>query len=331
MRFDGFAGNDAAKRLLSAYVDGGRFPHALLIEGPEGSGRRTLAHLFAQAAVCLAEDAAARPCGRCAACVKAADHSHPDIAVLGGDGTARSFHVEVVRQLRETAYVLPNEAARRVLILTGAEGMTDAAQNALLKILEEPPASLMFILTCRHRSQLLPTIQSRVLTVALGPVAADQAIETVRRRRPEATAEAAARAVALHGGIIGAALRSLDDDADGTVWPIAAAIAQAVAAPQELALLRATSPLDKDKTLVPGVLDALALLWRDAACRRCGGTDCLSPRPDVADALAQALTKKQLLDAVEAVDALRQDHLRNMNHTLLLTRLCSTLRRAAGR
>lgn len=70
MRFEGFAGNEAAKRQLAADIDAGRFPHALVLEGPQGSGRRTLARLLAKAAVC--QGAGDKPCGVCPGCVKAA-------------------------------------------------------------------------------------------------------------------------------------------------------------------------------------------------------------------------------------------------------------------
>ena len=168
MRWDGLAGNLSAKKTLSGFVDAGRLPHALLIEGPPGSGRRSFALRMAQAAVCLAAEE--NPCGVCAGCHKALADTHPDIMRAGGSGGARSFHVDAIRAIRETAYILPNEAPRRVILLEQAENMTDTAQNALLKILEEPPGHVLFILTCENRSQMLPTIQSRAVCVALGAV-----------------------------------------------------------------------------------------------------------------------------------------------------------------
>ena len=182
MRFAGFEGNQSAKRILSSFVDRGRIPHAVLIEGPAGSGRRTLAKILAQAAVCISSGE--KPCGVCGHCRKMSSGNHPDVLMIGGEGTPRSFHVETVREIRRSAHILPNEAEYRVLILTGAEGMTPEAQNALLKILEEPPPHLLFILTCESRFQLLPTIQSRVVGVALGAVDTDTAAAAIMRILP---------------------------------------------------------------------------------------------------------------------------------------------------
>lgn len=92
---------------------------------------------------------------------------HPDIIVYSGGDRARSFHIDAVREARQEAYIRPNEAERKVFILENAQNMTVQAQNALLKIIEEPPANVVFILTCENKAALLQTVLSRVSVVTL--------------------------------------------------------------------------------------------------------------------------------------------------------------------
>lgn len=331
MRFDGFAGNQEAKKRLSAYIDGGRLPHALLFEGPEGSGRQTLAQITAMATVCTSEGE--KPCGHCAACIKAAGGNHPDIMKTGGDGTARSFHIEVIRDIRDKAYILPNEAERRVIILAGAQGMTEQAQNALLKIIEEPPRHILFILTCENRAQLLETIQSRTVCITLGSVPEEEAVQTILWRIPEAKESDVRQTVTIFGGIIGQAIKGLSDGSFQHILELAPAFARAVAAPDELELLRLTGKLEKDKKSADGILSALAQLFHEALLLRFHADEKTSSSvsPETVRQLAQSLTKEQLSSLVKSVEELQLARLQNINYTLFLTLLCSRLRTAAGR
>ncbi len=322
MDFGDFAGNEAVKKQLSSLVDSGRFPHALLLEGEVGSGRRTMAMRLARAAVCTGSR---RPCGQCAACQKT---THPDIAVIGGEGS--SLPVDTIRELRQDAYTMPNESAYRVFILPDAQAMTPQAQNALLKILEEPPAHVLFFLTCENRTQLLQTIRSRCVAVTMQPVSYEAAAPVLRRRLPTADEAQLCRAHSLFGGRIG---RVLDGIGDGTlqqVLELLPQMAEAITATAELPLLSLIGRLEKDKPLTEGVLAGLTLILRDALAARSGSPLRLSTAPEEAAAMAGRLTGRRLAALLQAVEGLQADLRRNMNNTLFLTRMSACLRQAAG-
>lgn len=165
LRFGGFHGGEDVRERLSRLFDEGRVPHAVLLEGPPGSGTDALGDVLAKAAVC--SGAGERPCGSCPECVRAAAGSHPDILTLDGDADPRAFPVDAVRKIRSDAYVVPCEAARKVYVLRGVHNMSEVSQNALLKVLEEPPENVLFILTAVSAAALLPTIRSRVQVFSL--------------------------------------------------------------------------------------------------------------------------------------------------------------------
>ena len=189
LRFDGPEGGAEIQKNLSFAFAGDRFPHAVLLEGGPGSGTDRLAAVLARAAVCLSNGE--KPCGVCAGCVRSSAGSHPDIFTLNGDEDPRAFPVDAVRRIRADAYVRPNEAPRRVFVLLGVQNMSEISQNALLKILEEPPENVLFILTAVSAAALLPTVRSRVqiFSAAGGSLPADWEL-----------AERLARAVLAPGG-----------------------------------------------------------------------------------------------------------------------------------
>lgn len=327
MRWDGLAGNTAAREMLSGYIDSGRLPHALLIEGPTGSGRRTFARHIARAALC--GGMGDKPCGQCPHCHKALAGTHPDISEIEGEGKSHHIAVDTIRNLREQAYIRPNEAARRVMIIAGAEDMNEAAQNALLKVLEEPPAHTLFILTCENRSQMLTTIQSRTLCVTLGGVAEEEALPVVRRLRPESTEEAARRALRLFSGVIGRAVEGLQDGDLTAVIDKTAAMADALVQPAELPLLRLTATMDK--ALWDGALRGLQLAARDALAAGVGGGGKQSPSPEATASLKGNLTRQQLMALVDTVEQLLGFRRRYMNPTLFSVVSATRLRQAVGK
>jgi DNA polymerase-3 subunit delta' len=248
--------------ILRAMLDADTLPHALLLEGSAEADRREAAVALARALLCQGAGGREReagetemfggmslfgepeeapretslPCEQCPHCHKSRENIHPDLKILEGGAGARSFHIDAIRALRQDAGVLPNEADCKAYVLHNAQSMTAEAQNALLKLLEEPPDYVCLILTAPTRKKLLPTVVSRVFALSLG----------------EAVAEA------------------LDKEREEKVRGVAGKLALALAGDKPYARLEATAPLEGEKDLVREVLPATrrqlhALLVKDPA------------------------------------------------------------------
>ena len=158
------AGNGKLRLAVENLLMEQHIPHAMLIDGNPGTGRHTLTDFLSKAAVCCSDKI---PCLKCRECSMAASGNHPDIIRILPEKDKKNISVNQIRQLRANAYVMPNQALRKVFILDPAESMNEYAQNALLKILEEPPESTVFILITENRSRLLPTVVSRCIIFTL--------------------------------------------------------------------------------------------------------------------------------------------------------------------
>jgi len=170
MPLSSLAGNHSLKEQLLPRLSGGTLGHALILSGPAGSGKRTLAAILARAMVC--SGSGTRPCGSCPACKKALSDIHPDIITVAPLEEGKQITVDQVRQLRADAHIRPNEADRKVYVLEQADRLNPSAQNAMLKLLEEGPAYAAFLLLTENPGSLLPTVRSRCETLALTPTSA---------------------------------------------------------------------------------------------------------------------------------------------------------------
>lgn len=140
--------------------------HAYLITGGSEDSRRDYANFLAAAYLCEGEDA---PCGRCRHCKKLAADVHPDLIRVAPVDGKREITVEQARFLRSDAYIRPNEGKRKVYLIDPADHMNPAAQNALLKVLEEGPRYAAFLLLADEPGRMLETVRSRCETLALQP------------------------------------------------------------------------------------------------------------------------------------------------------------------
>ena len=174
-KWDAIVGHDWAVQLLSAAIKNGRIGHAYLITGPGQIGKTTLARTFAQALNCE-EPLAERPCGRCRSCRLIAEDRHPDVHLLlpevSGRGTPQ-IKVDQIRDLQHQLQLSTLEGRYRVAILKQFDAANASAANAFLKTLEEPPPSVVLLLTAADADSLLPTISSRCRTINLRPLGSD--------------------------------------------------------------------------------------------------------------------------------------------------------------
>lgn len=285
-------------KTFSSLLESGKLPHAIILEG-EDDQTCEAAKLLSAAVVCenIGGD---RPCFKCSACLKAmADtqseqSAHPDILVYSGKDTPRSFRVDTVREIRQAAFVMPNEANCKVFVLLKAHSMGVEAQNALLKILEEPPEYAVFILTCVSRSRMLQTILSRCTCFSFeNPCVCS---------------------------------------ADEEILSLSEQMAAATLSESEWDLLKLTSEFDKDNKKFKSVVSQFILTVSDAVIIKCGSKATLySGQEQAAKKLAAGLTVQALSNLTDVLQGFVKAVDTNANNNLLITAFCAGVRKAIGK
>lgn len=229
-------------------------PNAWLLHGKAGTGRLAFARHLAQALLCETPLAEHMPCGQCNACHLLAQNTHPDLFELTpvlaeGDSAARKsvqIKVDAVRALLNFAHLSSHRGGWRVVLVHPAESMNLQAANALLKVLEEPPEQVVFILVCHNKDRLLPTIKSRCRQFALPAPAPDAALAWLQQ---QGTAKAE-NLLAFHGGAPLFADHAAQDD-------LRAQLLALLERPRLLALLDYAALFDRQKQPLALLLDWL--------------------------------------------------------------------------
>ena len=238
MSFDSLLGNERLKENLALSVNRGRISHFYLISGPTSSGKHTLAKLLSAAILCQGER---KPCLSCNACRKVMNDNHPDCITVD-DPEHKTVAVEIVRNARADMYVMPNESDRKIYIFP--QELRIEGQNALLKILEEPPEYGVFILLSDNPEKLLPTVRSRCTELSLAALPEATLRQALRKEFPDADEESLSAAIHRSGGYLGQAKALL---AEGAVSAQTEAFVRSFATRDTVGLLQVLTPMEKWK------------------------------------------------------------------------------------
>ncbi|MEI6221945.1 MAG: DNA polymerase III subunit delta' [bacterium] len=176
-------GHQAQQSLLLRAIEQEKLSHAYLFTGPERIGKRTVALWLAQKLFCTGEE---KPCGNCQACRQVLAGTHPDLFLLQPFQGKKSTGIDQVRALQKSLSLKPFSSPYKFAIIDQAESLNREAANALLKVLEEPPAASLLILITAAPAKLLPTIISRVRKLSFSPVPSDEITQTLSGQNFEA-------------------------------------------------------------------------------------------------------------------------------------------------
>ena len=334
MPFRSIVGHRRLLTLLSRAVARDTLPPALLLAGPAGVGKRRAAMAIAEAVNCLKpqgvvpgssrteSDAASSrtdsgpaefardACGECPACRRIQRGVHPDVIVIE-PGDMGSIKIEQVRDVIDRADYRPFEGRRRVVIIDEADALMPAAQNALLKTLEEPPSASMFVLVSSIPDALLPTVRSRCSRLRFAALSTSEVTEVLRRDHEYSEQDARAVAVDAEGSV-GRALHAESADLvearEGAQRLLeytarAGDPSRRLDAARDVTGKKSTSVGERDQ--LAACLRALGSLLRDVSILSAGGDRGLIGNSDLESQLASLATSfdgKRSASAYAAVD-----------------------------
>ena len=262
------AGNRELKQDLKTALGSGRIAHSILLVGEPGCGAGF-------AARCLAADYLYPNGGPHAEAVLRGQDT--ESIVVRGEGASGQIKVEAIRDARQNIQksALSSDAEGRVLFIYGAQNLNGASANAMLKIMEEPPEGVMFLLTASSAAAVLPTIRSRCAAYTMAPVPTEECAAALRTAQPELNEQNAQDLAFLYEGHIGLCLKALTDPAAKVARAAARELCRQAQQQDTYRVQALLAGYEKDKD------SAAAVLWQAtqaaSAALRCPGFDGVQP------------------------------------------------------
>jgi DNA polymerase-3 subunit delta' len=320
------AGHAAVLAGLWRAASVGRLPHALLFTGPQGLGKFRAARAFAQGLLCALGPRETGPCGSCGPCKRFLADGHPDLHVIDppreideqirvGYIVRREGSSESDAPADEFLALKPMEGGWRIVIVRDAERMIEQAQNALLKMLEEPGDFVLWILVCARPADLLATVTSRIVPVRFAPLEQSAALALLERHG--LSRDEAAQLARWAGGSPGSAL-SMSERSLPAMRAILVAVLCGEQSPLAAAAMLAQldgrfegkTPAGRERERARSVLELAVAMLGDVARLHAGMPAQSLPHGDLQDCLHKMAGAQQpnlLSLAVEALCTLRAD------------------------
>ena len=311
-RFDDIIGQELIKNFLLASIRRGKVSHAYVIEGDKGMGKKLIANTFAAYLVCETGTS----CGTCESCRLAAGGSHPDIITVLPE--KKQIGVDDIRQVIKSISIKPYMAEKKVVIIPDADGITPEAQNALLKVLEEPPSYVVFIILIQNAQLLLDTILSRVMKLTLTPYTEAQ----VKKALEDAGIDA--ESVVAENNI-GRALALANDENYSALRSSALDHLQHLVSGTQLCVFDIVDFFEQNKAEAATIFDIMLTYFRDIMFINLGQQEMLQNK-DKAGALAQLAEKTTFGGAFKAAQYIakaQKMHSSNVNFNILTTALAN--------
>lgn len=210
--FEAVVGNHRNKEILQNSLRDNSYSHAYLFAGPGGTQKNEMAMAFAQGLLCSGQGA--KPCGRCKGCQKVEKGNHPDLHIIQPEDGSASLKINQIRQMQHSMSSKPYEGDKKIFILRKAETMGEPAQNAMLKVLEEPDKGTVLLLIANSTSGILPTILSRCQILNFAPLSFQEFSRVWSKRRAFSQEELESLYNRTQGRF-GESLRVVEDDKGG--------------------------------------------------------------------------------------------------------------------